>query len=79
MSNFLFSRGSSQPRDPTGSPTLQADSLPSESPGKLLLFFLGEKKKSPFVWSLETKFSSSFYPSVLLFFLFLFLISSLLE
>ena len=26
-----FSRGSSQPRDRTGSPTLQADSLPSES------------------------------------------------
>ena len=44
MSNFLFSRGSSQPRDPTGSPALQADTLPSESPGKLLLFFLGEKK-----------------------------------
>ena len=30
----LFSRGSSQPRDQTWSPTLQADSLPSESPGK---------------------------------------------
>ena len=27
-----FSRGSSQNRDPTSSPTLQADSLPSESP-----------------------------------------------
>ena len=28
------SRGSSQPRDRTRSPTLQADSLPSEPPGK---------------------------------------------
>ena len=27
-----FSRGSSQPRDRTGSPTLQADSFPSEPP-----------------------------------------------
>ena len=31
---ILFSRGSSQPRDQTRSPVLQADSLPSESPGK---------------------------------------------
>ena len=31
-----------------------------------------KKKKSPFVWSLETKFSSSFYPSLLLFFYFSF-------
>ena len=29
-----FSRGSSQPRDQTWSPALQADSLPSEHPGK---------------------------------------------
>ena len=29
-----FSRGSSQPRDQTRSPALQADSLPSEPPGK---------------------------------------------
>ena len=29
-----FSRGSSPPRDQTGSPALQADSLPSEPPGK---------------------------------------------
>ena len=29
-----FSRGSSQPRDGTGSPALQADALPSEPPGK---------------------------------------------
>ena len=29
-----FSRGSSQPRDQTWSPTLQADSLPYEPPGK---------------------------------------------
>ena len=29
-----FSRESSQPRDPTWSPSLQADSLPSEPPGK---------------------------------------------
>ena len=29
-----FSRGSSQPRDQTQSPTLQADSLPAEPPGK---------------------------------------------
>ena len=29
-----FSRGSSQPRDRTQSPTLQADSLPAEPPGK---------------------------------------------
>ena len=31
---IAFSRGSSQPRDQTRSPTLQADSLPSEPPGK---------------------------------------------
>ena len=30
-----FSRGSSRPRDRTQSPALQADSLPSEPPGKL--------------------------------------------
>ena len=30
-----FSRGSSPPRDRTGSPALQADSLPSELPGNL--------------------------------------------
>ena len=29
------SRGSSQPRDQTGSPALQADSLPTEPPGKV--------------------------------------------
>ena len=29
-----FSRGSSQPSDQTSSPTLQADSLPAEPPGK---------------------------------------------
>ena len=29
-----FSRGSSQPRDQTQSPTLQADLLPAEPPGK---------------------------------------------
>ena len=29
------SRASSQPRDRTGSPSLQADSLPSESPGNI--------------------------------------------
>ena len=33
---FPFSRGSSQPRDWTGSPTLQANSLPAEPPGKPL-------------------------------------------
>ena len=33
-----FSRGSSQCRDRTGSPALQADSLPSEPPGKQALF-----------------------------------------
>ena len=32
-----FSRGSSQPRDQTRSPALQADFLPSESPGKKAL------------------------------------------
>ena len=32
---FPFSRGSSQPRDRTRSPTLQADSLPAEPQGKL--------------------------------------------
>ena len=32
---FPFSRGSSQPRDQTRSPTLQADSLPAEPQGKL--------------------------------------------
>ena len=31
---FPFSRGSSQPRDQTQSPTLQADSLPAEPQGK---------------------------------------------
>ena len=31
---MLFSRGSSRPRDQTWSPALQADSLPSEPPGK---------------------------------------------
>ena len=31
---IFFSRGSSQPRDWTSSPALQADSLPSEPPGK---------------------------------------------
>ena len=30
---FPFSRGSSRPRDQTGSPALQADSLPAEPPG----------------------------------------------
>ena len=30
-----LSRGSSQPRDWTTSPALQADSLPSETPGKI--------------------------------------------
>ena len=29
-----FSRGSSRPRDRTGSPTLEADALTSEPPGK---------------------------------------------
>ena len=37
-----FSRRSSQPRDQPGSPSLQADSLPSEPPGK------------PVAWSLPT-------------------------
>ena len=32
---FLFSRGSSQPRDQPRSPALQADSLPAELQGKL--------------------------------------------
>ena len=32
-----FTRGSSRPRDQTGSPALQADSLPSEPPGKPIL------------------------------------------
>jgi len=31
---MLSSRGSSQPRDQTRSPALQADSLPTEPPGK---------------------------------------------
>ena len=31
---YLFSRGSSQPRNQTGSPALEADSLPAELPGK---------------------------------------------
>ena len=35
-----FSRGTSQPRIEPGSPTLQADSLPSEPPGKPLCFLL---------------------------------------
>ena len=34
-----FSRGSSQPRNLTQSPALQADALPSEPPGKLLSIF----------------------------------------
>ena len=33
-----FSRGSSQPRDEPGSSALQADSLPSEPPGKSLKY-----------------------------------------
>ena len=33
---IAFSRGSSQPRDQTRSPTLQADSLPSEPPGRAM-------------------------------------------
>ena len=33
------SRGSSQPRIEPASPTLQADSLPSEPPGKLLWLY----------------------------------------
>ena len=32
-----FSRGFSQPRGQTGSPALQADSLPSEPPGNPLI------------------------------------------
>ena len=32
---FPFSRGSSQPRDQPGSPSLKADSLPAEPQGKL--------------------------------------------
>ena len=35
---ILFSRGSSQPRDRTWSPTLRADYLPSEPPGKPTVF-----------------------------------------
>ena len=35
----LFSRGSSQPRIKPGSPTLQADSLLSESPGKPIYIY----------------------------------------
>ena len=34
--NISFSRGSSQPKDQTGSPALQADSLASEPPEKLV-------------------------------------------
>ena len=35
-----FSRGSFQPRDcEPGSPTLQADSIPSEPPGKLIFLW----------------------------------------
>ena len=37
---FPFSRGSSQPRDRTRSPALQADSLPTELSGKSRLFFM---------------------------------------
>ena len=40
-----FSRGSSQSRDQTRSPALQADSLPFEPPGKIF----------PTVWQKETK------------------------
>ena len=35
-----FSRGSSRTRIEPGSPTLQTDALPSESPGKPLIYYL---------------------------------------
>ena len=41
-----LSRGSSPPRDQTGSYTLQADSLPSEPPGNFLLLIHNKKYKS---------------------------------
>ena len=41
-----FSRGSSQLRDQTWSSALQADSLPSEPPGKPKVVFLGEGRKA---------------------------------
>ena len=43
------SRGSSQPRIEPTSPTLQADSLPSEPPGKLLWLY----QLAPLVSSLD--------------------------
>ena len=58
---FSFFRGSSQPRDWTQAPTLQADSLPSEPQGKhvnsgsvslngLRFVDLKKKKKEWFLW-----------------------------
>ena len=41
-----FSRGSSQSRDGTGSPALQADFLPTELPGKPKCENLGDTKSS---------------------------------
>ena len=45
-----FSRGSSQPRDQPGSPTLQADSLLCEPSGKLLNLQRAEKKAKERNW-----------------------------
>ena len=45
-----FSTRSSQSRDWTGSPALQADSLPAELPGKLPIVYLGSKPHRPVAW-----------------------------
>ena len=44
---FAFSRGSSQPRDWTRSPTLQADSLPAKPPREAQEYWSGKPIPSP--------------------------------
>ena len=54
-----FSRGPSQPRDWTGSPALQADSLPSEPTGKPIgCVFSTVMESYAFLFSSSVKFSS---------------------
>ena len=48
------SRQSSQPRDRTRSPALQADYLPAELPGKPQLFSLLEKYRSKLQWDINS-------------------------
>ena len=52
---FPFSRGSSQPRDQTRFPALQADSLPAEPQGKLIVVL--EKQKSKKYLNVKIRFT----------------------